>query len=159
MTALANVGANSVWQTVKLLELNQGSNEVIERILRDLKVFLATQGKNPKLQVLEFSDAQVTTAGGVQLGTGTPKVYAVYVKKGATATKSYIKINDDATDDTTAANQRIVLPLLAASDEALYIDPNPTAFANGIVVGADTTVNGTTDSTAGDAGTGFVIVG
>jgi len=33
------------------------------------------------------------------------------------------------------------------------------AFANGVVVGADTTIAGTTDTTAGDAGPGFVIVG
>ncbi len=159
MTALANVGANQVWETAKILQLNAESNEAIQRVFKQVKLFLATQGKNPKLQVLEFADGDVTTAGGVQLGTGTPKVYAIYVKKGATATASYIKVYDDATNDTTAANHRLTLNMAAAGAEKFYFDPNPTAYANGIVVGADTTADGTTDSTAGDAGAGFLIVG
>lgn len=171
MAALANEGANLVWQRVRLfLAGSTGTttptlpgSEASWRLFRELRQYLATFYKNPKLQFLQFSDAQVTTAGGVQLGTGKPVVWAVYVMKGSTATASYIKVNDDATDDTTAANHRITLPLLNKGEEICYFSlgqtPVQTAWANGIVVGADTTADGTTDSTAGDAGAGFVIVG
>lgn len=164
MAALANVGANIVWQQVKIQLA--GASEQAQRAFLELKRYLATQGKNPKLQLLTFVDADITTAGGKQLGTGTPTVYGVYIRKSGTsgtgtATASYVKINDDATDDTTAANQRIVLPLLSAAEEVVYVNMSkaPKAWSNGVVVGADTSVNGTTDSTAGDAGPGFVIVG
>lgn len=167
MAALANEGANLVWQRVQAFLLSNKADEAVQLQFKQLRMYLATQQKNPPLQFLSFSDANVTTAGGIQLGTGTPLIYAVFVIKNGTsgtgtATVSYIKVYDDATDDTTASNERIALPLLAASDSSLFMYFNPAGaarFANGVVVGADTTIAGTTDSTAGDAGPGFVIVG
>ena len=174
MTAFLNEPANNVWIRVQIA-LSSGvgaangigsaqANEASARILQQVRLFLATQAFNPNLQFLTFTDAQVTTAGGVLLGTGTPRLYVIYAKKTGTsgvgtATVSYLKFYDNATDDTTASAERIALPLLAAAEEVLYISPTAVAYANGIAVGADTTIAGTTDSTAGDSGNGFVIVG
>jgi hypothetical protein len=162
MTALLNEFPNNVWLRVAIALTN--ANEYSKRVMNDLRLFLATQAFNPSLQFLTFTDAQLTTAGGIQLGTGTPRLYAVWIKKTGTAgvgtaTKSYVKFEDDATDDTTASTQRLVLPLLAKDEEVIYTSPTAIAFANGLNANADTTVLGTTDSTAGDAGFGFAIVG
>lgn len=157
MAAFATENPNRVWSRVRVALA--GANEASKRQFDALKLYLATQGKNPQLQYVSFTDAGLTTAGGVLLGSGKPRVYGIYIKKGATATKSYAKVYDDATDDTTAANERIALPLLAASEEVCYVSPTAVAFASGVVIGADTTIAGTTDSTAGDAGAGFILVG
>jgi hypothetical protein len=174
MTAFLNEPANNVWIRAQIF-LASGTgvaggigsaqaNEVTRRILEQMRMFLATQAFNPNLQLVSWTDAQATTAGGLLLGSGTPRLYAVYAKKSGTsgtgtATISYLKFYDDATDDTTASHERLALPLLAAAEEVLYISPTAVAYASGIVVGADTTIAGTTDSTAGDAGPGFIIVG
>lgn len=167
MAALANEGANLTWQRVQIFLLSNKADEAVQLQFKQLRMYLATQQKNPQLQFLSFADADITGAGGIQLGTGTPLIYAFFVIKNGTsgtgtATASYVKLYDDATNDTTAANQRVILSLQAAADSALYMQFNPAGtarFANGVVVGADTTANGTTDSTAGDAGPGFVLVG
>ncbi len=174
MTAFLNEPANNVWIRASIF-LSSGvgvaggigsaqANEVSVRILQQIRMFLATQAFNPNLQFVPWSDAQVTTAGGLLLGSGTPRLYVAYAKKSGTsgtgtATVSYLKFYDNATDDTTSSAERLALPLLAAGEEVLYISPTAVAYANGIAVGADTTIAGTTDSTAGDSGPGFVIVG
>lgn len=174
MTAFLNEPANNVWIRVNIA-LSSGvgaangigsaqANEASARILQQVRLFLATQAFNPNLQFVPFTDAQLTTAGGILLGSGTPRLYVIYIKKTGTtgvgtATVSYVKFYDDATDDTTAAHERIALPLLAAAEEVLYISPTAVAYASGITAGADTTIAGTTDTTAGDAGNGFIIVG
>lgn len=174
MAAIAYEGANLTWQRVQeFLEGVSATQASKKALLWSVKQWLATQKGNPKLAFLTWTDAQAIAVTGVQLGTGTPKVIAAFaIKTGTTgltgagtATKSYIVIGDDATDGTTAASNRIVMPLLAAGEEALFITPQPSkagvAFANGVVVSAVTAAigkAGATSSTAGDAGPGFVIV-
>lgn len=165
MAAIALEGANLTWQRVNAFLLSNKADEAVQLQFKQLRMYLATQQKNPQLQFLSFSDADVTGSGGVALVSGTPLVYAFFVIKNGTsgtgtATASYVKLSDNATNDSSGLE--IVLPLLGASDSALYMAFNPagvTRWANGVVANADTTAAGTTDSSAGDAGPGFVLIG
>lgn len=171
MAALVNEGGNLVWQRVQIALLANDASEAAWQMFKQLRMYLATQNKNPKLQFLGFSDSQLTTSNGAQLGTGTPTFYAAYFKKNGsnkngTTTATYIQIADDATDASTAANLRWRLPALTTNEEKFVVDLSvltvPKAWSNGVaVVGttAPTGVGGATTSTAGDTGNGFIIVG
>lgn len=170
MAAIALEGANLTWQRVNAFLLSNKADEAVQLQFKQLRMYLATQQKNPLLQFLSFSDANLTTSNGVQLVTGTPLVYAVFVIKNGTsgtgtATAAYIRISDDATDGSTVSTQRIELPLLGAADSAMYMSFNPagvTRWSNGVSavsVTAPNGVGGSTTSTAGDAGPGFVLIG
>lgn len=176
MAAIVYEGANLTWQRAKEFLVGVSASQASQKaLLWAAKQWLATQKYNPKLSFLTFADADLTSANtGLLLGTGTPKLIAAFViKNGAaikspsgaptgTATVSYLKIADDATGTNTTSTWRVVLPMLAAGDESMWLYPQPskagTAFANGVAVVAETTAVGTTASTAGDAGPGFIIV-
>lgn len=170
MAALANEGANLVWERVQIALMN--ASEAAQLQFKQLRMYLATQQKNPSLQFLSFSDSNLTTGNGAQLGTGTPLVYAVYMKKNGstgsnpTSTACYLKVCDDATDGSTTATHRIAIPYLAKNEEKIWMDlsigTTTTRWSNGVAVVGTTTCNGiggATTSSAGDTGSGFVIVG
>lgn len=114
--------------------------------------------KSVTLQLIPISDLTEDT----NPLDGAVKVYAVYVKKQATATDSYYKIFDDATDDATTTDVRLALPLLVSGDEQIFLSKSGLDLAAGLVHGAYTAVtgaNGATPSTSGDGPNGFVLVG
>lgn len=134
----------------------------------DPSVFLALKGffaywasnkANADLQLFTISDAGNTTAGGVVVADAPATVYVAYIKKGTTATDSYFKLYDDITDDTTTTDVRASIGLLEASEEAIVIFPKGLTMATGIVATSHTESQGSTDSTAGDSGNGWLIVG
>lgn len=153
--AFSGSSGNLVWSGVKALTAN--ANPAAQAAFRDLKQWLAQQKKNPDLQLLPFTEAQCDAAGGTSLLSGACTVYGVYVKKVSAATDNYFKVYDDATDDTTAGDQTIAIPLLALTEEAFEIHPNGLAFGTGIVVTQHTTSIGVTDGS--DGGDGFIIIG
>ena len=127
--------------------------------LKAVFLFLATTKKNPDLAFLPILGASADDAGGQVLVDAACTVYAVYGRKPATGTDAYLVLLDDATDDAGGATDaRVVLPFLASEDEAFAIFPNGIACATGVVAKSYTDFDGTTDSTAGDAPNGFVIV-
>ena len=153
----AVVSGNTAWQKVQ--KALSSASPAAQEAFRGLKIYLANQALNPNLNVAFFSQADSGAAGGTgaALGTGTPKVYGVYAKKGTTATLSFVKIGDEATGGGVAATWKIGFAVSGAGDEGLYIDYNPTAWANGIGVAAHTTFTGATVSTGAAASDGFVI--
>lgn len=115
---------------------------------------------NANLEFVPFSDGDVTTAGGFDTGVDAAcQVYFVYVNKRATATASVLKLYDNITGDSITTEQTISLLLDEASQETAQIYPTGFSHATGLVIVAHTTVEGTTDTTAGDSGDGFVIIG
>lgn len=128
-----------------------------------LKAFFlnhAANKKNADLAFQEFTTAGISAAGGEVLIDAACKLYAVYGKKAATATDVYLVILDDATDDSGGATDaRLSIAFLASEDEQLFVNPSGIAMATGVVAKAYTDYDGTTDSTASDCPTGFVIVG
>jgi len=125
---------------------------------REFFKWLDGHKKDVKLQVISISNLTVD----VNPLDGVLKVYAVYVKKQATATDAYYKLFDDATDDTTADDAKVALPLLVANDEQIFLSKKGLDLADGLVHGsytAFTGYNGTTATTTGDGPNGFVLVG
>jgi len=128
--------------------------------LKALFLYLATTKKNPDLAFLPFDSLVIDDAAGSVLADAATIVYAVYAKKRNTATDSYLVLFDDATDDTGGATDaRVSIILQDGNDEVFLTYPNGLDMATGVVAKAYTDYDGTTDSTAGDAPDGFVIVG
>ena len=121
--------------------------------------YWATNKGNADLQLIPVKDSDVTGTDGVISADAPATVYVVYIKKGSTATDSYFKLFDDVTDDSTTTDARLSLALLEANEEHLIIYPKGLTMATGIVSTSHTNSAGTTDSTAGDSGNGFLIVG
>lgn len=153
--------ANLVWQQVKN-SLNAGASSVgphpvAVAAFQELRKYLATQGGNPQLQILPFSEADADAAGGTSLLSGACRVYGWYVKKLNSGTDNTVKLFDDVTDDTTTTDQRLSMVLEAANQVSFQIYPTGFSMPTGIVVTQHTTVEGSTDGS--DGGDGFVIIG
>lgn len=121
--------------------------------------YWATNKGNADLQFVPVADADTTSSAGVISVDAPCVVYVVYVKKGSTATDSYFKLYDDITDDTTTTDLRLTLGLLEANEEHIVIYPKGLTMATGVVSTSHTEGTGTTDSTTGDSGDGFLIIG
>ncbi len=158
MAALsAVVSGNTAWQKVN--KALSSASPAAQEAFRSLKIYLANQALNPSLNVAFFAQADTAASTtGTLLGTGTPKVYGTYVKKGTVATLTFFKIADDVTGTATAATWKIGLNLTGAGDESFYVNYNPTAYVSGIAVACHTTFTGATVATGNStACDGFVI--
>ena len=131
-------------------------------VLGILKTFFhnhATNKANADLQLVYVDDADTTGTNGVVVADAACVVYVAFVRKRATATDSYFKLFDNATVDTTTTDQRLSIALLEASEDQIMVFPDGLTMANGVVATSHTEAQGTTDSTAGDSGDGFIILG
>ncbi len=163
--ALSTVSANLAWQTAKL-QLSQGAgagataSPFAANAFAALKAAMAQTGGNPDLQVVPLPAASIVGTSGLIVADVACKLYAVYVRKPDTATDAYVAVLDDATDDTgIATDVRVVLPLLEAKHEAIFIDPKGVVMGTGVVVASYTDWDGTTNSSSADAPNGFAIIG
>src|SRR3990167_3897112 len=150
--AISIESANLVRQKTRMYT----KNPLIFYTLKAFFLYHSTNKSNADLQLILLDDADLTGTDGVVSADAACVLYVAYLKKRATATDSYLKLYDDATDDSTAANERITLPILEASEDHIAVFPSGVTFATGIVATSHTTSNGTTDSTAGDSGDGFL---
>lgn len=165
--AITVESGNLAWQKVKAFIEAAGvgkSNPGVVQAFKELKSYLSQHKRNPDLQFVPFTDADVTGTDGVVIADAACTVYAFYVIKSGTsgtgtATDAFVKLYDNATNDATAADGRVALPLLAANDIEFYISPDGLPMAAGVVATSHTTLPAATDSTAGDAGPGFVLLG
>lgn len=152
--ALSLENANLVRQKVNiaLADAHPSAQEAFKSLLR----MYATQYGNPDLQFIPFSEADCDAAGGTVKADAACQIIGVYVKKVSAATDNYFKIYDDATDDTTAGDQIIAIPLLHTTEEAWQIHIKGLTMGTGIVVTQHTTSIGVTDGS--DGGNGFIII-
>lgn len=125
--------------------------------VKALFLHLAANKANPDLQLIPFSEVQADVASGTVLGTGTCRLYAIYVKKEANDTANTLFIYDDATNAGTAGDAKIGLDLVSGGDVAFAMYPNGLQFADGIVVTQFSDGIGATEGSNG--GNGFVIIG
>ena len=154
--ALSLQGANLAWQKVK--QALEGANPAIQLQFKALKTYLATQGKNPQLQFIPFTEVEADVAGGTVKADAACKLYAIYIKKNTSATDNFFWAYDDATNDGTAGDARVSLPLLIASDQSIYVNPAGLDMGTGIVVTQYATDPlGASDGS--DGGDGFLLVG
>jgi hypothetical protein len=128
--------------------------------LKAVFLYLATTKKNPDLAFLPITGSDADAATGQVLSDSPCIVYAVYGRKPEGAdTDAYLNLFDDATDDAGAATDtRVSIDFQSGGDEAFLIFPQGLDMATGLVAKAYTDYDGTTDSVAGDAPNGFVIV-
>lgn len=114
--------------------------------------------RQKELQLIDFADQTVDT----NPLDGAIRVYAIYCKKQATATDAYFKVFDDATDDATAGDAKIALPILESGVESFAFFPDGIPLIDGLVIGSYTAfigANNATPTTTGDGPSGFLLVG
>ncbi len=170
MAAFAFESENLVWQRVRIFLDACYASPGAKAAFKAYKQWMAEHKLAPVMQFLSFTDAQAIASGGTVLGSGTAHIIAAYaIKVGTvvgtaaqnttgTTTASWLKLFDDATNDTTTSDQQLTMPLPAKNAEAVFFAPQGVALATGLVVASDTSAFGTTDSTAGDSGNGFVLI-
>lgn len=129
--------------------------------LKALFMFLAQHkpglriGSN--LDIVAFSNL----TGDTVIADAACTFYASFAKKQATATAAYFKINDHATTagGASGANMTDCQELNAASQAAVYVNPDGRAMASGISIASETTGAGGADTSTGDGPNGFIILG
>ena len=134
-------------------------NPLVSYALKSFFSYHSSVKGNADLQIVYTDDADVTGTDGVVVADAACVVYVAFVKKRATATDSYFKLFDNATVDTTTTDARLSMALLEASEDQIAIFPSGLTMAAGVVATSHTQSQGTTDSTAGDSGDGFIILG
>ena len=153
--------ANLVRQKVKSALMN--AHPVAQDAFADLLKYLATQGGNPDLQFIPFSDAQIIASTGYSPVGAACKFYGVYFKKSGTsgtgtATDSWLTIGNDASN-VTDATKFVALMTSANGDQVFATYPAGLAFGTDLTISGETSAQDGTESTAGDSGNGFVIIG
>jgi hypothetical protein len=159
--ALSLAAGNLVWQTVKQALTNK--NPAIQGQFKALKEYLVSQVHNPDLQFIPFSDAQLTQATGYSPIAVPCTLYAVYfIKNGTTgtgtATDSWLTIANDASN-VTDATKFVALMTSVAGQQVAAVYPGGLIFGTDITLSGETSAQDGTESTAGDSGSGFIIVG
>lgn len=124
--------------------------------LMAFKSWLAQQGGNPDLQFSSFGALSASETVLIT-GGGTGKLFALVLKKAATATVTFSKLTDHASASSDAASD-IRVPQNVASDEAVLLFAKGYALANGAVMQGNTTADGGASSGA-DAASGFALIG
>lgn len=161
MSGVSTESANRVWQRVGVAAA--ASNEATRKLLRELKMYLATQ-KN--IQLLQFvaingltnSSDSGNTASQVLCG-GACTLYALVLKKSTGATACWFKGSNHASTASTDGTQVIAEHSAAANEEICRIWPNGKALSTGLTVTEDTTATGSTLTLAANRFDGFVIIG
>lgn len=147
--------ANLVWQKVAKALAN--ANPAAQEAAKGLRKYLSEQKGNADLQFIAFTEAECDAAGGTAKLDGAHKLHFVYIKKENSATDNFFWVYDDATNDGTAGDARVSLPLLVANAESFYVSPEGLDMATGIVVTQYATDPlGASDGSNG--GSGFVII-
>ena len=156
--ALALQDANLVWQKVRSTLMSRDPG--VQLAFDGLRQYLSRQRRAAadQLEFYFFTEAQCDVAGGTVIVDAAHTLYAVYIKKDTTATDNWFWLYDDATNDGTAADAMVCIPLLAASQEAFTIFPTGFAMGTGgVVTQYGTDPLGAVDGS--DGGDGFLIVG
>lgn len=141
----AGSGDPSAWYAFKAFFLNMAANK-----------------GNPDLQFYAFNATDAVAGDGEDTGIDAAcKLYAVYVKKTATATDTWFRVYDDADNDSEVIGDAVIEVALKDAGDLFYaFYPNGEAIADGVVVTFTTTPGDTTtQSSAADAGNGFLVLG
>ena len=157
-------GLESAGNVAKRVSHVTGVSATVSATLKAFFKDWAANHGNADLQFVPYigeSTAGASHASGQDLAVdGASRVYAFYGKKTATAEDVYLYLFDDTANDAGGATDaRAGLVFLEASAEAIVLYPTGLPMAAGIVAKAYTDFDGTTDSTDGACGNGFVIIG
>lgn len=156
--ALAVQNPQLVWSKVKKHLAN--AKPASQLAFKGLREYLTTQGGNPDLQLVTFSEAQAIVNLGTDLIGGACTVYGWFGKATRTSgtTSAFLALHaaaDNSATTTTLITQRIK----AAGQEFAWTSGTGIAAETGLTISSATAVGGATESTTPDGADGFVIVG
>ena len=161
--ALTLEAGNLVWTKVSKALIN--ANPAAQGQFKALREYVVSQRANPTLQFVSFSDADITTATGYtfQAVAGALTFYGLYfIKNGTsgtgTGTDSVVSL-DNASTNTVVSTKLISVSTQVAGDQFALTFPAGLIFSVDFTVTGETVAKDGTESTAGDAGSGFAIVG
>lgn len=147
----------TMWE--KVLEQRLASaSPCAQMLFRAYKSWCMQHLKGISLQLIDLANVTVDT----NPLDGAIRVYAIYVKKQATGTDTFFKVFDDATDDATAGDAVVAIPLMESGEAAMMFWPDGHPLADGLVTGAYTAyigANNATPTTTGDGPNAFLLVG
>ena len=147
-----------VWQKVKNALANAGPAS--QEAFRGLKQYLATQGGNPDLQFISYSEAQAIVDHGTDLVGAACKLYGFYGKASRTSGTNVAFVAIHAAADNSATTTTLdTVRIKAAGQTFSIIHPRGHASETGLTIASATTVGGPTESTTPDGADGFVVIG
>ena len=151
---------NLVWQKVKIALLN--AHPAAQSAFKGLKEYLAQQKGNPQLQFIAFSDGNLTQATGYSPVGAACTLYGVWFTKNGTGTgtgtDSWLTIANDASN-VTDATKFVALMTSLAAQQVYATYPDGLAFGTDLTISGETSAQDGTESTGGDSGSGFVLIG
>ena len=149
-----------VWQKVRNALVN--ANPAAQAAFKGLKEYLAQQKGNPQLQFLPLADGDLVTATGYTPVAAACTLYGVwFIKNGTgtgTGTDSWLTIAND-TSNTTDATKFVALMTSLAAQQVYATYPDGLAFGTDITFTGETSAQDGTESTGGDSGSGFALIG
>jgi len=150
--------AQLVWKKVANALAN--ANPATQAAFQGLRRHLSTQGKNPDLQFIAFSEAQAIADHGTDMTAAACKVYGMYAKASRTTgtNSAFVTLHAAATGDATTTS--IASGRIKATGQSFaYVWPTGLASETGLTICSATTVAGATESTTPDGADGFVVIG
>lgn len=156
--ALSTENANLVWQKVKMALMN--ANPASQNAFLDLKMYLATQKKNPDLQFISYTAEQAIVDGGTDMVGAASTLYGWYANGRRTTgtTSAFLALHAAATSNATTTTL-VTARFKAIGQSFAALFPAGLAAETGLTISAATAVGGATESATADAADGFVIVG
>jgi hypothetical protein len=151
-----------VWRKVDQALAN--ANPCIQGQFDALKAYIVNQKGNPTLQFIAFNDADLIQSTGVSPIAVPCTLYGVYFIKngtfgtGGTGTDSWLTIGNAATN-TVDATKFVALMTSVANQQVAAIYPNGLIFGTDITLTGETSAQDGTESTAGDSGSCFIVIG
>jgi len=129
----------------------------VQAQLKALFSYISQHLSSPNLQFVPFTDLSSSASAGIVADVPC-KLYGLFVQSptGASA-KAYAKFTDDET--TASATAFEVVAGFVATKQEFLAWPDGKPFASGIMARGDTTIDGSTGSSAADRLSGFAIVG
>ena len=131
----------------------------VQALLKALFSYIPQHLGDISLQFVPFAEISSAATGSATVMADVPcKLYGMFVQSPAAATiKAYVKVTDDET--TASATVFEAAMGVTATKQEFLTWPDGKAFANGIAIRGDTTIDGSTGSAAADRLSGFLIVG
>ncbi len=150
--------SNLVWQKVKNALAN--ANPTDREAFRALKNHLSTQGRNPDLQFIAYSEAQAIVNAGTDLTAAACTLYGWYGKASRVSgtTSAFAALHAAASNGATTTTLDTVR-IKAVNQTFSVIHPRGHAVETGLTISAATAVGGATESTTPDGVDGFVVIG
>ena len=150
--------SQQVWLKVKQALAN--ANPADQATFKGLKEYLSTQGRNPDLQFISFSEAQAIANGGTDLTAAACTLYGFYAKASRTSgtTSAFVALHAAATNGATTTTL-ITGRVKAVNHGLVFTSVRGLPVETGLTISAATTVGGATESTTPDGADGFVVIG